>query len=149
MHLELTMEENNQANHTQGMLTGIMITLFAALIGVVAYGSVFTLAHYMGKDFGQLQNTVFTVLSVIVAVVLAQLLSRGIQGNRLSFMQAFLSGWMASLILGMFINFFFTIFIQITKMPPLQEGSFARMMMMFSMLGIFISLILSLITKKS
>lgn len=103
----------------------------------------------MGKDFGQLQNTVFTVLSVIVAVVLAQLLSRGIQGNRLSFMQAFLSGWMASLILGMFINFFFTIFIQITKMPPLQEGSFARMMMLFSMLGIFTSLILSLITKKN
>lgn len=143
------MEEEINQNSAQGMLTGIMVTLFAALIGAIAYGSVFSLAHYTGKDFGSLQNQVFTILSVIVTVAVSQILSRVIQGNKLNFLQAFLSGWMASLILGMFVNFFYSIFIKITKMPPLGEGSFASIMMLYSMLGIFVSLVLSLIIKKS
>lgn len=147
--LPIKMEEEITQNSTQGMLTGIMITLFAAFIAVLAYSGVFTLAYYTGRDFGYLQNIVFSILSVIAAVAIAQILSRVIQGNKLSFLQAFLSGWMASLILGMFINFFFSIFIRITKMPPLPEGSFAQVLLLFSMLGIFTSLILSFFTKKS
>lgn len=143
------MEQNETPNHAQGMLSGIVITLFASIIAAIAYSSVFALAHYTGKDFGYTQNVVFSILSVIVAVVMTQVLSRIIQGNKLSFIQAFLGGWMASLILGMFINFFYSIFIQITKMPALPEGSFARIMMLFSMLGIFVSLVFSLIIKKN
>jgi hypothetical protein len=143
------MEQPTTPSHTQGMLSGIVITLLAAFIAAVAYCTVFTLAHYNGKDFGYEQNVVFSILSVIVAVATAQVLSRVIQGNKLSFMQAFLGGWMASLILGMFINFFYSIFIQYTKLPKLPEGSFAQIMMLFSMLGIITSLILSLITKKN
>lgn len=142
------MDSNNNP-HAQGMLTGIMITLFSSAIGILCYGSVFLLAHYKGLVFGQPQNMVFTILSLLVTVVLTQVLSRQIQGNRLSMMQAFLGGWMSSLMLGMLVNFFYSIFIKLSHTPALPKGSFAQLMMLYSMLGIFISLPLSLLLKKS
>lgn len=136
-------------SEAQGMLTGIMITLFAAFISALGYIAVFSLAYYKGFPFEQKQNIVFTILAVCIAVGITQILSRMIQGNKLSFMQAFLGGWMSSLVLCMFISFFFSIFIKITNTQKLPEGTFALRMMLFSMLGIIISLILSLITKKN
>lgn len=141
-------EINQSANSAQGMLTGIMITLFAAFIGALGYSIVFSLAYYKGLPFEYLQNMVFTILSIFISVLITQILSRIIQGNKLSFMQAFLGGWMSSLVLGMFISFFYSIFIKITNTQKLQEGTFALRMMLFSMIGIIISVILSIIIKK-
>jgi hypothetical protein len=142
-------EIQEHSNPAQGMVTGIMITLFASTIATIAYAAVFSLAFYKGKYFGNVQNMGFTILSVFMSVLITQILSRMIQGNKLTFMQAFLGGWMSSLILGMFISFFYSIFIKITKTNALPEGTFALRMMLFSMLGIFISLFLSLIIKKN
>lgn len=141
-------EINQSANSAQGMLTGIMITLFAAFIGALGYSIVFSLAYYKGLPFEYVQNMVFTILSIFISVLITQILSRIIQGNKLSFMQAFLGGWMSSLVLGMFISFFYSIFIKITNTQKLPEGTFALRMMLFSMIGIIISVILSIIIKK-
>ena len=137
-----------QDNNPRGVLTGIMITLFSVLISTTFFGIFFTLAYIKKLPYGGMQAIILQVTSIIVAAGITQFLSRMVQGNKLSFMQAFLGGWMASLILAIFICSFYTIFSKITGMQFLPPGAFAKVLMLYSGLGIFISLILAVILKK-
>jgi hypothetical protein len=140
----------NQApdNNPRGVVTGIMITLFAALVSTLFFAVFFTLAYVKKMPYGKPQAMLLQTASILVTVGITQYLSRMIQGNRLSFLQGFLGGWMASLVLAMLISSFYTIFSKFTGQPLLPQGGFAIVLMLYSGLGIFISLILALLFKK-
>jgi hypothetical protein len=139
---------NTESPDSRGVLSGIVITLLSAGIAVSFFAVFFSVAYYKQMPYGQFQAIVLQVVSVIIAVAITQFLSRKIQGNRLSFMQAFLGGWLSALILGMLTSFFYSIFSKITGVQVAPKGAFAMILMLFSFLGLIISLILSIIFKK-
>ena len=140
---------NEQADsNPRGILSGIMITLFTAFLSTLLFGVFFTLAYIKKMPYGPTQAMILQITSILVTVGLTQFLARKIQGDKLSFFQGFLSGWMSSLILAIFICTFYTVFSKITGMQVLPQGAFAKVLMLYSGIGIFISLILAVILKK-
>ena len=139
---------NNPGPDSRGVLSGIAITLFSALISVTFFAIFFSLAYSKKLPYGQFQAVVLQTAAAIVAVGLAQFLSRKVQGDKLSFIQAFLAGWLSSLVLGMMISFFYSIFSRVTGVQVMPKGAFAMILMLFSLLGLIISLLLSFIFKK-
>ncbi len=137
-----------QDNNPRGVVTGIMITLFSVLISTVLFALFFTTAYLKKMPYGRSQALIFQFTSIVIAIGMTQFLSRKIQGNKLSIMQGFLGGWMASLVLAIFICSFYTIFSSITGMQLLPKGAFAKVLMLYSGIGIIISLILAVILKK-
>lgn len=137
-------------NQSRGTLSGIAIVLFAALVSTAMYALFFTLAYKKNLPDDQFRfvGVFMQITAAIVSVGLTQFLSRKIQGDRLGFMQAFLGGWMSCLVLGMLISFFYSIFSRITGQDNLPQGAFAAILMLFSFLGLVISLLLSFIFKK-
>jgi hypothetical protein len=63
-------------------------------------------------------------------------------------MQGFLGGWLASLVLAIFVNSFYTIFSKITGTAVLPKGAFAMVLMLYSAIGVFVSLVFAFILKK-
>ena len=141
-------EEVQAENNTRGLLSGIMIILFSALLSTIFFGGFFTLAYVKHMPYGRMQAMLLQVTSILFTVVLTQYLSRKIQGDKLKFMQGFLGGWLASLVLAIFINSFYTIFSKITGAALLPQGAFAMVLMLYSAIGIFVSLVFALILKK-
>lgn len=141
-------EEIQSENNTRGVLSGVMIVLFSSLLSTIFFGAFFTLAYVKHMPYGRMQAMLLQVTSILFTVVLTQYLSRKIQGDRLKFMQGFLGGWLASLVLAIFINSFYTIFARITGKELLPKGAFAMVLMLYSAIGIFVSLIFALILKK-
>jgi hypothetical protein len=139
---------NPEEPGSRGVLSGILITLLSALVAALFFALFFSLAYYKKMPYGKPQAIILQVTAALVAVGMTQFLSRKIQGDRLSFLQAFLGGWMSSLVLGMFLSFFYNIFFRITEVQVMPEGAFAMILMLFSLLGLFISLLLSFIFKK-
>ena len=136
--------------NSRGALSGIAIILFSALIASGFYALFFSLAYKKNLPADQFRFVamVLQIAAALVAVAMTQFLSRKIQGDRLNFMQAFLGGWMSALVVGMFISFFYSIFSKITGAENMPQGAFAAILMLFSLLGLFISLLLSFIFKK-
>lgn len=142
------MQNEMTDNNPRGVLSGILITIVSALISALFFASFFTLVYVKKMPYGKSQAMVLQITSIIVAVGLTQFLSRKVQGNKLSAMQGFLGGWMASLVLALFISSFYTIFSNITGKQLLPKGAFALVLMLYSGIGIFISLILTFVFKK-
>lgn len=141
-------EEVQPENNTRGVLSGIMIILFSSLLSTVFFGAFFTLAYVKKMPYGRPQAMFLQVTSILFTVVLTQYLSKKIQGDKLKFMQGFLGGWLASLVLAIFINSFYTVFSKITGTQLLPKGAFAMVLMLYSAFGIFISLVFAFILKK-
>lgn len=141
-------EEIQPENNARGVLSGIMIILFASLLSTIFFGAFFTLAYVKKMPYGRPQAMFLQVTSILFTVVLTQYLSKKIQGDKLKFMQGFLGGWLASLVLAIFINSFYTIFSKITGTQLLPKGAFAMVLMLYSAFGIFISLVFAFILKK-
>ena len=143
---------DNQSNESnpRGALSGIMIILFSTLLSTLFFAGFFTLAHIKNMPYGRMQAMLSQVTSILFAVFLTQYLSRKIQGDRLKFMQGFLGGWMASLVLAMFVTAFYSIFSSITgtQLLPKGKGAFAMVLMLYSAIGVFVSLVFAFILKK-
>lgn len=133
---------------TRGILSGILITLFASLLSTIFFAAFFTLAYVKKMPYGRPQAMILQITAILVTSAMTQYLSRKIQGDRLSFMQGFLGGWMSSLVLAFFITAFYSVFSSVTGTPLLPTGAFAQVLMLYSGIGIFISLILALVLKK-
>lgn len=142
------MNQPQDSNNTRGVLSGITITLFAALVSTIFFALFFTLAYKKGLPYGPAQAMILQITSIIVTVSITQFLSRKIQGDKLSVMQGFLGGWMSSLVLAIFISTFYNVFSKITGMQLLPKGAFAVVLMLYSGIGIIFSLILAFILKK-
>lgn len=140
------MEEQVQ-NNTRGALTGVFIALLAAFISTVFFVGFTYMAYVQKKQLGPPQQVIVQVAAAIVTVGITQFLFRQVQGNRLQFKQGFLGGWMSSMILGMFIAFYYSIFSKKigTTMP---KAAFAMVLMLYNLLGIIISFIFAFIFKK-
>lgn len=141
-------EDVQQENGARGMVTGVMIILFSSLLSTLFFAGFFTLAYMKKMSYGRPQAMFLQVTSILFTVVLTQYLSKKIQGDKLKFMQGFLGGWLASLVLAIFINSFYTIFSKITGTQLLPKGAFAMVLMLYSAFGIFISLVFAFILKK-
>ena len=141
---------NQPDNNSRGFLSGITITLFSAIIAVLFFALFMGVAYTKKMPIEKLYfaRMFLQITAVVVAVGMTQFLSRKIQGDRLGFMQAFLGGWMSSLMLGMLTALFYSIFYRVTELPLMPEGGFAILLIFFSALGLFISLLLSFIFKK-
>lgn len=135
---------------SRGVFSGILIALFSAAVAAVFYAVFFMLAYnkQLPEANFRFVDMVLQLSGAIVSVGMTQFLARQVQGGRLGFMQAFLGGWMSCLMLGMLISFFYGIFVKWKGLPALPEGAFAMKLMLFSLLGLIISLILSFIFKK-
>jgi len=132
----------------RGTLSGIFIAILAAFLSGMFF-ALFTYMAYTHKKFiGAPQLVVLQVAAVIVAVGVTQFLYRQIQGNRLQYRQAFFGGWMSSLILGIFVAFYYNLFSKKTGIA-LPAGSFARVLILYNLLGLIISLILAFVFKKN
>jgi len=137
-----------QDNNTRGTMTGIMVTLFSALFATLFFAGFFILAYIKHMPYGRMQAMLSQVTAILFAVVLTQFLSRKIQGDKLTVMQGFLGGWLASLVLGIFVNTFYTIFQEITGANIVPKGAFAMILMLYSAIGVFVSLVFAFILKK-
>lgn len=142
------MTAQQQDNNPRGVLTGIMITLFSALFSTLFFAAFFMLAYAKKMPYGKPQAMVLQITSILFAVALTQVLSKKIQGNKLSLMQGFLGGWMASLVLAIFVSTFYSIFSKVTGNQLVPKGALTMLVMLYSGIGIFISLILAIILKK-
>ncbi len=141
-------EPTPQDNNTRGTLTGIMVTLFSALFATLFFAGFFTLAYLRHMPYGRMQAMLSQVTAILFAVVLTQYLSKKIQGDKLKFMQGFLGGWLASLVLAIFVNTFYTLFAKITGTNLVPKGAFAMILMLYSAIGVFVSLVFALILKN-
>ncbi len=135
-------------NNTRGVLSGITITLFSALVSALFFAAFFTLAYVKKLPYGRPQAMILQMTSIVVVVGMTQFLSRKIQGNKLSLMQGFLGGWMASLVLAIFISTFYTLFSKATGTQLMPKGAFAIVLMLYSGIGIIFSLLLAIVLKK-
>jgi cobalamin synthase len=142
------MSEQLQDNNPRGVLSGFVIAIISALFSTLFFASFTTLVYIKNMPFGKPQAVIVQIVSVIIAVALAQFLSRKIQGDKLSMMQALLIGWLSSLILGMFIATFYTIFSSFTNQNLMQKGAFAMLLLLYNGLGLVWSIIIGVILKK-
>ena len=142
------MTEEIQENNPRGVASGFIIAIISALFATVFFASFTTLVYVKSMPFGKPQAVIVQITSIVMAVGLAQFLSRKIQGNKLSMMQALLIGWLSSLILAMFVATFYSIFSKITGQDLLQKGAFAMLLMLYNGLGLVWSIILGVILKK-
>lgn len=142
------MSEQLQDNNPRGVLSGFVIAIISALFSTLFFASFTTLVYVKNMPFGKPQAVIVQIVSVIIAVALAQFLSRKIQGDKLSMMQALLIGWLSSLILGMFIATFYTIFSSFTHQNLMQKGAFAMLLILYNGLGLVWSIIIGVILKK-
>ena len=141
-------ETTSPEGSTRGVMSGIMIILFSALLSTIFFGTFFTLAYLKKMPYGRFQAMILQVTSILFTVVLTQYLSKKIQGDKLKFMQGFLGGWLASLVLAIFVNSFYAIFSKITGTAVLPKGAFAMVLMLYSAIGVFVSLVFAFILKK-
>ena len=142
------MREELQDNNPRGVLSGFVIAIISALFSTVFFAFFTSLVYIKKMPFGKPQAVIVQITSIIIAVILAQFLSRKIQGNKLSMMQALLMGWLTSLILAMFIATFFTIFSRITHQDIMQKGAFAMLLLLYNGLGLIWSIIIGVFLKK-
>lgn len=142
------MSDQVQDNNPRGVASGFAIAIVAALFATLFFSS-FTILVYVKKmPFGKPQAVIVQIVSVVIAVFLSQFLSRKIQGNKLSMMQALLIGWLSSLILAMFIATFYSVFSSITHQDLMQKGAFAMLLILYNGLGLVWSIIIGVILKK-
>ncbi len=144
--------ENNQTDYNpRGVMSGITIALFSAFVSVVFYAGFYSLAYVKKLPFGNTQAVILQMTAILTTVVMYLYLSRKVQGNKLSLLQGFLGGWMSSLMLAIFVITFYSIFQRVTKINLIPEGSgvFSSILMLYSAIGMFISLIFALLFKKS
>ena len=142
------MSKQVQDNNPRGVASGFAIAIVAALFATVFFASFTTLVYVKKMPFGKPQAVIVQIVSVIIAVVLSQFLSRKIQGNKLSMMQALLIGWLSSFILAMFIATFYSVFSTFTHQNIMQEGAFAMLLLLYNFLGLVWSIIIGVILKK-
>ncbi len=142
------MNEQVQDNNPRGVASGFVIAILSASLATIFFASFTTLVYVKNMPFGKPQAVIVQIVSVVMAVGSAQFLSRKIQGNKLSMMQALLIGWLSSLILAMFVATFYSIFSKITGQDLLQKGAFAMLLMLYNGLGLVWSIILGVILKK-
>lgn len=141
-------EETQQDNSPRGAMSGILITLISALVSTVFFASFFTLAYIKHMPYGRPQAMLLQVTAIAFSVILTLYLSRKVQGDRLSYMQGFLGGWMTSLVLALFVSSFYSIFSSITQTPTMPKGGFAMIVMLYSAIGMLFSLASAIIFKK-
>ena len=55
---------------TRGVMSGIMIILFSALLSTIFFGSFFTLAYLKKMPYGRFQAMILQVTSILFTVVL-------------------------------------------------------------------------------
>lgn len=142
------MNQPVQDSNPQGLLSGLLIALISSLFSTVFYGAFSTLTYIKNLKPGQAQIVFVQIVSIIMCVFLAQFLARKIQGNKLSFMQALLIGWMTALMLAMFVAAYYTIFSKITGNNILPKGAFAMLLLLYSGLGMVWSIIIGVFLKK-
>lgn len=142
------MDEQQPANNARGALSGILITLIAATMSTVFFASFFTLAYVKHMPYGRPQAMILQVISIAFAVVFTLYLSRKVQGDKLTYMQGFLGGWMVSLVLALFVSFFYSVFSSITETQTIPKGGFAMIVMLYSAIGMLFSLVSAIIFKK-
>ncbi len=142
------MSEEVQGSNPRGVLSGFAIAIFSALFSTIFFASFNMLVYVKKMPFGRPQQVIVGIVSVIIAVASAQFLSRKIQGDKLSMLQAVLIGWLSSLILAMFIATFFSIFSSVTHQQLMGKGAFAMLLMLYNGLGLVWSIIIGVILKK-
>jgi hypothetical protein len=142
------MSEQTQDNNPRGALTGIFIALLSALFAALFYIGFTYLAYIKNKPMAGAQQVIVQVVSAAFAIGLTQFLFRQVQGNKLQFKQGFLGGWMASLMLGIFVAFYYNIFAKHIG-NPLPKIAFAMVLMLYNLLGIIISFIFAFVLKKT
>lgn len=141
-------EQPNTESNIRGTLSGVLIVLLSALMSTVFFAIFFILAYVKQMPYGRMQAMLLQVTSIMFTVILTQYLSKKVQGDKLSLMQGFLGGWLASLVLAIFIISFYTIFSMFTGKQLLPQGAFAMVLMLYSAIGVFVSLVFGLIMKK-
>lgn len=143
------MEPNsNASNNPRGVLSGFMIAIVSALFSTVFYVTFTLLAYTKKMPFGQAQVVVLQIICIIMSVILAQFLARKIQGNKLSMLQALLSGWLTSMMLAIFISSYYTIFSKITGLNIMPKGAFAMLLLLYNGLGLVWSIIIGVFMRK-
>lgn len=142
------MNEPVQENNPQGILSGLLIALISALFSTIFYGAFTTLVYVKNLQPLPAQIIFVQIISIVMCVFLSQFLAKKIQGNKLSFMQALLIGWMTALMLAMFVAAFYTIFSKITGVDTIQKGAFAMLLLLYSGLGMVWSIIIGVLLKK-
>ena len=142
------MSDQLQDNNPRGVASGFIIAIISALFSTLFFASFTTLVYVKKMPFGKPQAVIVQIVSVIIAVALSQFLSRKIQGNKLSMMQALLIGWLSSLILAMFIATFYSVFGSVTHQDLMQKGVFSMLLLLYNALGLIWSIILGVILKK-
>jgi len=142
------MNEQTQDNNPRGVASGFVISIISALFATLFFASFTTLVYVKKMPFGKPQAVIVQIVSVIIAVGLSQFLSRKIQGDKLSMMQALLIGWLSSLILAMFIATFYSVFGHFTNQDLMQKGAFAMLLLLYNALGLIWSIIIGVILKK-
>lgn len=135
-------------SNPRGVLSGFVIAIISALFSTIFFAAFTTLVYIKKMPFGKPQAVIVQIVSVIIAVVLSQFLSRKIQGDKLSMMQALLMGWLSSLILAMFIATFYSVFSSITHQNLMQKGAFAMLLILYNGIGLVWSIIIGVIIKK-
>ncbi len=138
------MEQNNP----RGVLSGLMIALVSALFSTIFYAAFTTLVYIKKLTLQQSQVVFIQIVCIVMAVFLAQYLARKIQGNKLSMMQALLTGWLTSMVLAIFISSYYTIFSKITGLNIMPKGAFAMLLLLYNGLGLIWSIIIGVFLKK-
>ncbi len=138
------MEQNNP----RGVLSGLMIALVSALFSTVFYAAFTTLVYIKKMTLLQSQVVFIQIVCIVMAVFLAQFLARKIQGNKLSMLQALLTGWLTSMVLAIFVSSYYTIFSKITGLNIMPKGAFAMLLLLYNGLGLIWSIIIGVFLKK-
>ncbi|MDB5227794.1 MAG: hypothetical protein JWN78_1987 [Bacteroidota bacterium] len=137
-----------QRDNPRGALSGVFIATISAVVSASFFILFFYMAYTKGKHLGPPQLVILQLTAVLVTVGMTQFLFRQIQGNKLLYRQGFLGGWMSSLILGIFVAFFYNIFSKKSGIA-LPSASFAMVLILYNLLGLIISLILAFVFRKN
>jgi H+/Cl- antiporter ClcA len=136
-----------QEYNPRGTFSGIFIAILSAFVSVIFYALFVYLAYKQQKQMNPPQQVILQVTAAAVAVGMTQFLFRQVQGNKLQFRQGFFGGWMSSLILGIFVISFYSIFSKNIGVS-LPRESFAMVLILYNLLGLIISFIFAFIFKK-
>ncbi|MCB0507779.1 MAG: hypothetical protein R2739_02645 [Chitinophagales bacterium] len=141
--------ENNSLpdNNPRGVLSGLAITIVSALFSTIFYVAFTLLAYYKKMPFSEAKVVFTQIISIVMSVFLALYLARKIQGNKLSLIQGILTGWMASMMLAIFISTYYTIFFKATN-QFMPEGAFARLLFLYNGIGLIWSIIFAIFLRK-
>ena len=130
----------------QPVVSSLPAVIYAALFSGLVFAGAFSLIHYQQINFTQQLKIALTVSVIFMDVYMAIAVYKHM-ARRLTFVQAFLSGWASALLLALLVIIYQAFFYQAMLKVEFPDNFWVPTLVIHNIIGAMLSCILALIFR--